>query len=140
MLATVDLYGVAGSALRVATLLGYGDAAMHLNGWIVSGPTRIGSTRTGHGNAPQAVWLARALYLAHDGLDAVAMRAIDQAAEQKSVVLDELEHELYGVLLARMARRGHVIPDALRSLQWSGPEPAWIGEVWPNPRALESAD
>lgn len=138
VLATVDLYAVAGSALRVATLLGYREAAMHLNGWIVSSPSRIGRTRTGHGNAPRAVWLARALYLAHDGLDAVALRALDQAAAQRDVVLDDFERELYGVLIQRMAGRGHVIPDGLRELRWQSAEPAWIRSVWPNPRALPS--
>lgn len=140
VLATVDLYAVAGSALRVATLLGYREAAMHLNGWIVSAPSRVGRTRTGHGNAPRAVWLARALHLAHDGLDSVALRALDQAAAQRDVVLDDFERELYGVLLARLARRGHVIPDSLHELRWSGSEPDWIGAVWPSPRALPPGD
>lgn len=140
VLATVDLYAVAASALRVATLLGYRDAAMHLNGWIVSSPSRIGRTRTGHGNAPRAVWLARALHLAHDGLDAVALRALDQAAPQREVVLDDFERELYGVLIERMARRGHVIPERLRALRWQSAEPSWIGQVWPDPRALPSRD
>ncbi len=128
----VDLHATASSALRVASMLGYAEPARHLNAWIRVGQSIRGRTRTGHGDAPRALWLARALHSSLRGDDAAAVRALDLAARNRPVVFDVFETELYGALTRRLAASGHIIPDPLRSLL--GPNPAqWAEALWSDP-------
>ena len=128
---TIDLHATASSALRTATLLGYAAAATVLASAIRLGDSPVGRPRSGHGNAPRALWLARAFCFAYTGDDATAVRALDRAARGRSVTLDAFERELYGALIGRLSARGHIIPSAFQ--RWAAPAPAWIEALWPSP-------
>lgn len=133
VLANLDLHAIASTVLRVAALLRYDNQAKYLNARIRVGHSPRIHKRTGHGDAPRALWLARALHFSVAGDDAAAVRALDVAAKNRRVTLDRFETELYGAVVRRLADRGHVIPADLSQLLALDSSPAWLEAVWPEP-------
>ncbi len=125
----MDTLPVFASMVRVATLLGMRETAARLAVWPTP-RTRRPRRRSGRGSAPQAIALARALFLAHDGRWADAGKAVRQAASQRGVELAEFDRELYGALLLRLQARGEAIPGRFA---WLVPtrEADWVRAIWP---------
>lgn len=131
-LATIDMHAILSSALRLAVLLGYRDTATRL---AARGTRRWdrGHARTARGNAPQAVWLARALHCWSDNRLADAALATTKAMRKQPVVWGRFEVDLYGELLRRLADRGYAIETSDRVAR--GAVPAWVRAVWPDGHA-----
>jgi hypothetical protein len=122
---------IGASLIRVAALLGMDDVASRLadafepsTTWLAAGH------RSGHGDAPQALALARSLMHATAGRWSIAARILRQAERQPAVVLDQFERALYGCLVRRLRARGHEVPPRLVGLT-TIVQPRWIDVVWP---------
>ncbi|MEM6988976.1 MAG: hypothetical protein AAF721_00720 [Myxococcota bacterium] len=123
-----ELAGTGASLLRVAVLLGFRDEArlLHAGARAHRRPTlRI---RSGHGDAPQAIALARALFHLGERDVPAAVAAFERASEHRRVILDPFERELYGELARRLKLDGPALVPSLANV----PEPTpGLLAIWP---------
>ena len=138
----LDMTAIASSALRVAILLGYDDAAQAIDARIgVHAGSRM---QSGHGAAPRAIHFARALRKLSEGKILCSHRGrpprgyrpaprnspvekqLQAAAAARPVVLDEFETELYGFVLRRYVDAGGTLPKRLEPLLGPKNPPAWL--------------
>lgn len=110
------------SAVRVAALVGHRAAPTLLDdlrrrgGWdarVFKKPGR----RTGHGDAPRAFALARAVFDARRGDLRAASKALMIASAQPAVVLDPFEVALYGAVARKVVDAGLPAPAAFTGLE-----------------------
>jgi hypothetical protein len=129
-LSQLDPVAIAGSAIRVAALLGMHDLAGRMSRTFQPSLKRP-RTRTGHGDAPRALALARALVhgTVQRWSEAAAELAI--AGEAPPVELDRFEQTLYGTLVRRTRAHEQPIPSALAQLAEAAPA-EWIERIWPD--------
>lgn len=125
----MDTLPIFSSMLRVSALLGMKEAAARLAVWPIV-RSRRPRRRSGRGSAPQAVALARALHLAHEGRWQEAGQAVHEAGSKRAVELGEFDRELYGALLRRLKVRGEMIPRRLSPLVVPA-EASWVQVIWP---------
>ena len=125
----LDSVAIGASLVRVAALLGMDDVASRLAHAFEPNPSwlEVPRRRSGHGNAPRALAMARALMHAVAGRWNAAAYELRDAGRHPPVVLDRFERELYAELERRVAARCHVVP---LDLSATDPTPSWVARVW----------
>ena len=128
-LSRLDPIAIAASTIRVTALLGMHDLALRTSRTFQSSPTKL-KKRTGHGDAPRALALARALVhgTVQRWSEAAAELAI--ATDAPPVELDRFEQTLYGTLVRRVRAHGQPIPSGLARLAEAS-SAEWIDRIWP---------
>jgi hypothetical protein len=86
--------------------------------------------RSGHGDAPRALALARALLCTCRGDWPAAAQELDKAGRDRPVHLDSFERSLYGEVVRRVQAEGHAIADEIAPLT-AEPHPAWLERILP---------
>ncbi len=131
-LETLDLGPMGSSALRVATLLGFEDAARRLSEALRPNPSVRFPVPSGYGDASQAVALAQALFHAVGQRFEQAVPWLDLAARSQDVALEQPERELYGELLRRVEAQGIRVSQRLRIHINARARSPWIDTLWPD--------
>lgn len=131
----LDPVAIGASLIRIAALLGLDDVASRLVHAFESSRDWFerSGRRSGHGDAPLALALARSLMHAAQGRWNAAAQALHEAGEYPELVLDGFELDLYGALVRRIATRGLPVPPRLEALAQRTPA-RWIDSVWPSSR------
>jgi hypothetical protein len=110
----LDPVGLGAALLRLSAMLGFDASTTLLER--VPPRQRPWLPRSGHGDAPRAMALARAMAAACHEDWATAAERVHEALAQPRVRLDGFDHAVYGWLLDRLASRGEPIPRAALGL------------------------
>ena len=100
----LDTLALGAALLRLAALLGFEDAVRQLED--LPSSTRGWLRRSGHGDAPRSMAMARAVVAARRGDWSGASEHVTRAIGLPWVDMDEHDHVIYGWLLGRLAERG----------------------------------
>lgn len=136
----LDTHPVAAGLMRMATLLDRPEVAARISirAALATAPSRsVRGRRSGRGDAPQAVALARALMHARQRRWEHAGQELLRAADARSVVLDDFELALYGELVRRVRANASVAEGILGKLEQVA-SPPWIATVWPAGDSVEA--
>jgi hypothetical protein len=128
----LDPVALGAALLRLAALLGFDDAVRRLEA--LPSSTRRGMPRSGHGDAPRAMSMARAIVAARRHDWEAAAEHVQEALAQPKIDLDPIDYDLYYWLLDSLAERGHAIDRSPLGLR-----PARIFTTNPIARSLEGS-
>jgi hypothetical protein len=104
----LDPVGLGAALLRMSAILGFDEATTLLER--LPPRQRPWVPRSGHGDAPRAMALARAVAAACRKDWTTAAERVREAVTQPRVRLEGVDHAVYGWLLDRLADRGVLIP------------------------------
>ncbi|MCX4248104.1 hypothetical protein [Paraliomyxa miuraensis] len=104
-LRTLDPVGLAAALLRLAGLLGFDEALALLER--LPSRRRSGVPRSGHGDAPRAMAMARALVHARRDRWDLALTHATEALEHRRVKWNLIDFSFYDWLLVELEARGH---------------------------------